>query len=1143
MACLKDLKKWLKLYDEKADRLDVARCLAEANAVEGDLLEILASWPESALQDRMKSKIALACVELLVPLTWPIEKNDAEMTVNHHRHVPYLKLAQASYKRAILKHRSGSVLRKIVQTGLPSIAMPIAERTPRDEGIIKLILYLFRNLATISPSRVSSDKEENREVSRSSNIEVFHKQDVLALLLTISSNTGEDFNTQDTIVMEVLFHLLKGVDVESLFMDKKQLSDKNHDELKALLGKEANMHRSYLKNAPTRHNRFGTMIWVKRDGAGRHSTVSGQEILKSNQRTLTKMDHSKKWNKPKQRSKEDQTAPDRFDMPVSLTESSRLILKLFVEEFLDSAFNPLFNHIRRAMEREGDRVLDSHKQQYFYLVSWFLEAERARRRQKNLANNENKDNRISETFEPDSFGLVASVLIQEFFVLLNRFMQNALDLKAWRELQAGMRCFSQILLIVQEMSQSTLPEDQEIAENIQNRIFYEEVTHDRILAILKGYNDQGFGYLDTCTELAHTFLRMLELYSRQNVNLHIRSKRRVRKSKKPVKAERVSGDDDGDEASDMEEVREAERVSKERKFDFTRFSAKFFTQGCVDTFVSFIKFFNDLSPEQLKRAHRFFYRVAFKQDYSVMLFRVDIIALFSQLVTGPEGLDPKNPVFREWEELVRQIIKKLMKKLNQQPEIFVELLFSKISSTTFYLEHGYEKQTVTSRSRPPAPLEVKGSMTFDKQIGVMVAILYHDHMDYVQWISQTLAKAADERQSWENEATARCIEQQSKDNGDSEHSLHQPSDMEAPSIVTTAPSEGIRIATFKDAKLRLLMSLSGFERLGDEDKPNAIWIIPSPLSASQLRNNHRTIEKHLQNPIFYYGEDEPIPAEDMVRRSLKEMPSRAEYDDDSESSDTQGGEEFLFPAGGPTNTANSRELSLNKLKKQRRKRRTDDETRELDDETLKARRVARAKADIERRRGIKSEQFVHDSDEEDDEERDREFFAHEEKRRLGQRAKVLEALSAGRVVGRIEGENIKPFAEANIKRKTEIGEERSAKKIRTSKDVSSDDGGEINAVNRSSSPARRFESFSSGDEEGDEDTPLSSPPQLLPGKISLGHEASTTASSQVSQSEDGDKLSRLALAEDRPDADEELKGVAGPRRRPRVAVFDDSDDD
>lgn len=65
LACLKDIKRWLKLYDEKSNRLDVARCLAEANLVKGDLLEILAAWSEDAGEDKVQFKTALACCKTL----------------------------------------------------------------------------------------------------------------------------------------------------------------------------------------------------------------------------------------------------------------------------------------------------------------------------------------------------------------------------------------------------------------------------------------------------------------------------------------------------------------------------------------------------------------------------------------------------------------------------------------------------------------------------------------------------------------------------------------------------------------------------------------------------------------------------------------------------------------------------------------------------------------------------------------------------------------------------------------------------------------------------------------------------------------------------------------------------------------------
>lgn len=1156
LACLKDLKKWLKLHDEKANRLDVARCLAEANLVKGDLLEILAAWPEAATEDKIKPKIALACLELLVPLTWPIEKNDAQMTVNHHRHVPYLQLAQTSYKRAILEHESTTVLRTTVRIGLPSIALPMGERSSRDEGIIKLLLYFFRNVAMISPPQNLPIEGKDGEISRSATIEAFHRQDVLALLLTISSNMGEDFNTQDTVIMEVLFHLLKGVDVEKLFMDKKQLKSKNDDELKSLLAQEAGMHRSYAKNAPTRHNRFGTMIWVKRDDAGKVSTVSGQDVLKDGQQTLSKMDQTKKWNKPRQRAKNEEPASDRFDIPVPLTESANTHLRAFVEEFLDSSFNPLFNHIRRAIEREADRVLDVHQQQFFYLVSWFLEAERVRRRKKKEAEKRRRDKKLGETFDADSFALIATVLNQESFILLNRFMQDRFDLKSWREVQAGMRCFTQILLIVQDMAESPLEEDQEIAENIQNRIFYEETTHDRIIGTLRGYKDQGFGYLDSCTELSHVFLRMLERYSRENVDLQVRSRRRARKSKKAaVKQREKTNEDDQDETSEMEDVAEAERVSRERKFDFTRFSIKFMTQACVDTFVSFTKYYTDLNTEQLKRAHRFFYRVAFKQDLSVMLFRLDIVALFNKMIKGPEGLDSAGPMFREWDELVRQLIKKMIKKLEQRPELAVELLFSKINSTTYYLEYGYDKQTISSKPRPPATLEVRGSMTIEEQIGVIVAVLYDDKVEQVDWVSRTISSAAEERQSWESEALARQAQSESQPEPDSETPANQPeTTSKAPPIIVTPETDSIRTAIFKEARLRLLMTLSGMERLGIEDEPNATWILPSSITSAELRQRHGIIERHRKNPVFEYGDEDPLSAEEMLRRKPAEKDKRAEYDDDSDDgivSDNDAEDGLLFPFSGPVDRPNPHQRALDALKAKRRKRRHSNPI-ELDNETLEARRKARAKADVEKARKVKSAEFIRDSDDESDEERDRAFFAKEEMRRKGQGEKIREAFAAGRVKKNIEGKAMKPTArgtKASRKRKSLGSEGESRRKRRKadngSSEEASDDDEDMASDDDSSLPARRAKSVSSAESE-DEVTPLSSPP--LVGLTLSTKGAGDPAQLEPAPSQDNaKKVPEMDLGardgeEDEEDEEDDI-WTSTARRKGRVAVLEDSDDE
>jgi replication fork protection complex subunit Tof1/Swi1 len=692
-------------------------------------------------------------VELLVPLTWPAEIH-SQMTVNHHRHIPYLQQAQVQYKRGILSHANSSLLRTVIRIGLPSMAIPRPERSTRDEGILKILLYLIRNIAIISPDTRLVAEGEEEATSRSATINAFQDQDAFALLLTMCSNVGDDFNLQDVVLLEILFHLVKGVDVEKLFMNEVQRKAKHTDELGGVLDSESSLRREYAKNAPTRHGRFGTMIWVKRDDA-KVSTVSGQDVLKGGQTTLQKMDQSKKWNRPQRRRKQgDMTFNNDFSSPTNLSSTASANLRKFVEEFLDSGFNVLFAHVRKAIEREADRVMDINSRQFFYTVAWFLRAERVRRvRQFQHA----KENGVKD-IEPDSFGLVAGVLNQETFVFLNRSMQYSYDHKDWEDLNAEMRCFTQILLTIQEMAVSPLEEDQEIAENIQNRIFYEETTHDRILSILRGYKDQGFGYLDACTELAHVFLRMLERYSKENLDMHVRSQRRGRRKNKPAAQADDNKADDDEQGSENEDRVEAERVSKERKFDFKRFAAKFCNQNCVDTFVAFTGYYRELDSEQLKRAHRYFYRIAFKQEMTVLLFRVDIINLLYRMVKGPGGLDSRKSVFQEWEELVRQIIRRLVKKLEQRPALATELLFSKINATIFYLEYGHERQTLSSAKRPPPELVIdpkEASTTADK-LGVVVAALVKDQrVELVKWIGKVLGSAADEREAWEAQEEAR----------------------------------------------------------------------------------------------------------------------------------------------------------------------------------------------------------------------------------------------------------------------------------------------------------------------------------------------------------------------------------------------------
>ncbi|KAF3480764.1 topoisomerase 1-associated factor 1 [Arthroderma uncinatum] len=988
LGCLRDLKKWLRFYDEKLNRLDVARCLAESNLVNGDLMPILTLWDDIKPNDKYKSRITLACLELLVPLTWPVEIH-SQMTVNHHRHTPYLQRAQISYKRGILGHPSNSILRSIIRIGLSSITTPRSERSSRDEGIIKLVLYLFRNVTIINATPNLAVEGDEDETSRSVTINAFHNQDVFALLLTLCSNIGEEFAFQDVVLLEILFHLVKGVDVKQLFMDESQRSATRTDELKGLIDAESSLNRNRSKNAPTRHGRFGTMIWVKREDE-KMSAVSGQDVLRDDQSTFAKMDKTKRWNKPRGRRGEIDETSNNFNMRIQLTSTALHNLRVFVEEFLDSGFNPLMTSIRQAMERESDRLTESTSRHFFFVGSWFLEAERARRLQQEEARR--KAAGAAKEIEPDSFALVASVLNQETFIALNRFMQTSLDNKEWQDLNAGMRSFTQTLLTVHEMTKSPLEEDQEIAENIQSRIFYEESTHDRVLSTLRGYKDQGFWYLDACTELAHVFLRMLEQYSKQNVDMQVRSKRISRRKKKAQNQQNqdnpAEGEDGFDNSEDEEAADRAEAVRSvaERSFDLKRFSAKFCTQNSVNTFVALTSYYRDLDSEQLKRAHRYFYRVAFKQEMSVLLFRLDIISLFTRMIKGPEPLLSSSPAFGEWEELIRQILKKLVRKIDQRPELITELLFSKIPATMHYLEYGYEKQTLTVESRPAAELEVKpnAARTPDEDIRIVVSALVADGSEeLVRWLCEVFDNALKDRKSWELADLALGV-QDAAENADMAPST--------PAIEVSAPDEKRRTAMFRNGRLRLLFTIAGLELAG-EDVPGTPWTIPGSLSSKDLEETRNSILKHCDDPA---AEIDGVDPHKLIRRkriagatvTSDDPTAQVNFGSDSEGEDAAL-DEMLFP---PNPRSKSNALKALKQKRRKTKKGDDEEDNHLDEEALDARRLAREQNALARQKKIKSSLFVNASDDETDEEADQEFFAREAERRKTQAQRTEEAM-------------------------------------------------------------------------------------------------------------------------------------------------------
>jgi replication fork protection complex subunit Tof1/Swi1 len=345
--------------------------------------------------------------------------------------------------------------------------------------------------------------------------------------------------------------------------------------------------------------------------------------------------------------------------------------------------------------------------------------------------------------------------------------------------------------------------------------------------------------------------------------------------------------------------------------------------------------------------------------------------------------------------------------------------------------------------------------------------------------------------------------------------------------VVKPDDEERRVAMFKDNKLRLLLTLVGFDRLGAHDDPDATWTIPSSLTSADLQEAIDLIRKYEFDPPTY--EDGKGP-EAMLRSKAatsKRAARKVDFDDDSDGIDNDVDEDHgEYAADGPT-ARKADGANKKGLKRGRRARTPVD----LSDDEKERRAEARRKREIEKQKAEKSTMFVHDSDDEDwDEERDAAFFAQEE----AIRAHTVQAFIRSGALGSTEmatARKRKADEPASEKSKRRKSPPRRKKGPFDESDASEDDNAVGSAESATSSRAQSVEALVVEDDESENeatDTPLSS------------QHAPPSKESASGPSEDADVVMRNA---DDDDEDEDDVPVArrSTARRMRAGFVIDSD--
>lgn len=224
-GCLKDLKKyWRK--DDTDDERTVARIFWRKRVLPNDLIPILLA---TAGNGQFEDKRAIACVDLMTAMTWPIDLavELQELDEIDDKGTDYTELLSShlAYKAALLKP---DVTRTLFGIVLACLAKTARERTDRDTQIAHVVLYLLRNLAFIKdlPSNMylSSDQAEYSSL-QTRYIKLLHEAQIFEFLLTSASSSVDEpiFNSCNNLVLDIFYLLFRGIKPDILAVNQSKV--------------------------------------------------------------------------------------------------------------------------------------------------------------------------------------------------------------------------------------------------------------------------------------------------------------------------------------------------------------------------------------------------------------------------------------------------------------------------------------------------------------------------------------------------------------------------------------------------------------------------------------------------------------------------------------------------------------------------------------------------------------------------------------------------------------------------------------------------------------------------------------------------------------------------------------------------------
>lgn len=810
--CLKDLKKFLRQDDSSVEKY-VSRALGSWMIVQKDLIPILIEYKND-------EKIAMAVVEVLVPLTWPVEVSMEEIKTKDQglpNQLEYL----ISYKEAMV---STDALNALFELIVKPLSISYRDRNYKETALIRLIFTLIRNLLCIKDKEAtvltSTDKLRKSTLQERLMIKL-QKSNFLELFLSFAGSLDEsEYVEWNMLILEIFYNMYIGRDPEEILSTKTLgLSNK----VTELLQKEQRMNSIEIKKRYSRHSRFGGSYFIELENGKKLNVHQSNAINLSMDEIL---DHNKK-NKPKiVKNNEQYLYTKRIT-----DENARAIYKSTIDSFIENCFNTFYISIKKDFDMQRTKVREKDYVRFIWFCSFILKY------REYACEKATEEEKYKYSF--DSINSMLNVKGLLFVVYRLKLYQ---DEKKWQEIGLTLYCLKYVLITLNSMNNSDDPDYKEASKNLQHNLYYEEETLNIIISLCRNYKTRNSNkhFLRNLIETIHILLKMLEKFSEENKYLYTRKQKTVKKK---------NDEENGTNSANEEEV--SQKKYYEHEFHFTNVEQRFASDSIINTYIYCLEDYQTLKETTIHQITKMFYRIAIKCGLEPMFYKLSVFELFNRILSHKEVL-PKTQVFKELYEFINYIVNSFFIYLEKDPLLSISILFQKSKKECLEIKFGSEYFEANKEQQPEKKynsddeIEVKAGLSWNEKLSVAISLLKENKKEqYIQWIKDILKKAANTRD---------IIIYKNNDDDQSKTEKQENVD-----YIIEPENDTQKDAMNKDQQLRLLMNLLNFKEIKEyessKDENNNdlveknVWIIPKEYTRFKLLETNDLIIRYENEPI------------------------------------------------------------------------------------------------------------------------------------------------------------------------------------------------------------------------------------------------------------------------------------------------------